>query len=118
LANVIEAAEWAKSHRDETFRIIAAETGTPEEITREAYGDTLPDSLVPDLSSDKVEAIVVQKKLLLDYGFLKKDFDVEKSLRVPLLSTRSDSCASARSLSPSIVVVQPMAVRLRATHEG
>ena len=25
LANVIEAAEWAKSHRDETFRIIAAD---------------------------------------------------------------------------------------------
>ncbi|MGD0117061.1 MAG: ABC transporter substrate-binding protein [Candidatus Binatus sp.] len=85
LANVIEAAEWAKSHHDETFRIIAAETGTPEEITREAYGDSLPDSLVPDLSVDKVEAIGVQKKLLLDHGFIKKDFDVEKFIaRGPL----------------------------------
>jgi ABC-type nitrate/sulfonate/bicarbonate transport system substrate-binding protein len=85
LANVIEAAEWAKTHRDETFRIIAAETGTPEEITRVAYGDTLPDSLVPDLSRDKVEAIVVQKKVLLDYGFIKNDFDVEKFIaRGPL----------------------------------
>lgn len=85
LANVIEAAEWAKTHRDETFRIIAAETGTPEEITREAYGDTLPDSLVPDLSRDKVDAIVVQKKLLLDHGFIKHDFEVEKFIaRGPL----------------------------------
>ena len=85
LANVIEAAEWAKTHRDETFRIVAAESGVAEEIALEAFGDHLPDQLVPDLSDDKVAALVSQKDFLLKHGFISRDFDIEKFIvRGPL----------------------------------
>lgn len=85
LANVIEAAEWAKTHHDETFRIVAAESGVAEEIAREAYGEKLPGQLVPDLADDKVAALVSQKNFLLDHGFIRKDFDIERFIaRGPL----------------------------------
>ena len=85
LANVIEAAEWAKTHRDETFRIVAAESGVAEEIALEAFGDHLPDQLAPDLSDDKVAALVSQKDFLLKHGFIRRDFDIEKFIvRGPL----------------------------------
>ena|SRR5271156_5498694 len=49
-----------------------------------------PDSLVPDLFVDKVEAIGVQKKLLLDHGFIEKDFDVEKFIaRLPVFGNHA-----------------------------
>jgi len=89
LTRVIEAGEWAKSHRDETYRIVAAESGVPEEIAREAYGDTLPDSLVPNLSPENVQALVSQKEHLLSHGFIKNDFDVDDFIvREPLLEAK------------------------------
>jgi ABC-type nitrate/sulfonate/bicarbonate transport system substrate-binding protein len=85
LANVIEAAEWAKTHRDETFRIVAAESGVAEEIALKAFGDHLPDQLAPDLSDDKVAALVSQKDFLLKHGFISRDFNIEKFIvRGPL----------------------------------
>ena len=78
LARVIEAGEWAKTHRDETFRIVAAESGVPEEIAHEAYGAALPDSLVPNLSDENVAAIESQKQHLLQRGFIRRDFDLEQ----------------------------------------
>jgi ABC-type nitrate/sulfonate/bicarbonate transport system substrate-binding protein len=85
LANVIEAAEWAKTYRDETLRIVAAESGVAEEIAVEAFGDHLPDQLTPDLSDDKVAALASQKDFLLKHGFISKDFDIEKFIvRRPL----------------------------------
>jgi len=46
--------------------------------------------LVPDLFVDKVEAIGVQKKLLLDHGFIEKDFDVEKFIaRLPVFGNHA-----------------------------
>jgi ABC-type nitrate/sulfonate/bicarbonate transport system substrate-binding protein len=78
LANVIEAAHWAKRHREETVRIVAAECGVAEEIALEAFGEHLPDQLSPDLSDDKVGALVSQKEFLLNHGFISKDFDIDK----------------------------------------
>jgi ABC-type nitrate/sulfonate/bicarbonate transport system substrate-binding protein len=85
LANVIEAGHWAKTHRDDTFRIVAAESGVAEETAHDAFGEALPDQLVPDLSDDNVAAIVAQKDFLLAHDFIKRDFDVEKFIaRGPL----------------------------------
>ena len=85
LANVIEAGHWAKTHRDETFRIVAAESGVAEETAHDAFGETLPDQLVPNLSDDNVAAIVAQKDFLLAHDFIKTDFDVERFIaRGPL----------------------------------
>jgi ABC-type nitrate/sulfonate/bicarbonate transport system substrate-binding protein len=78
LAKVIEAAEWTRTHRDETLRIVAAESGVAEEIALEAFGENLPDQLSPDLSDDKVAALDSQKQFLLRHGFISKDFDIEK----------------------------------------
>ena len=85
LANVIQAAVWTRTHRDETLRIVAAESGVAEEIALEAFGDGLPDQLSPDLSDDKVAALDSQKEFLLRHGFISKDFDIEKFIvREPL----------------------------------
>jgi ABC-type nitrate/sulfonate/bicarbonate transport system substrate-binding protein len=85
LANVIEAGHWAKTHRDETFRIVAAESGVAEETAHDAFGGGLPDQLVPDLSEENVSAIIAQKDFLLAHGFVKRDFDVEEFIvRGPL----------------------------------
>jgi ABC-type nitrate/sulfonate/bicarbonate transport system substrate-binding protein len=85
LANVIEAGHWAKVHRDETFRIVAAEAGVAEETAHEAFGEKLPDQLVPDLSDENVRALISQKDFLFAHGFIKRDFDIEEFIvRRPL----------------------------------
>jgi ABC-type nitrate/sulfonate/bicarbonate transport system substrate-binding protein len=78
LANVIQAAEWTRTHRDETLRIVAAESGVAEEIALEAFGENLPDQPSLDLSGDKVAALDSQKEFLLRHGFIGKDFDIDK----------------------------------------
>jgi ABC-type nitrate/sulfonate/bicarbonate transport system substrate-binding protein len=90
LANVLQAAEWTRTHRDETFRIVAAESGVAEEIALEAFGENLPDQLSPDLSDDKVAALDAQKEFLLRHRFISKDFDIEKFIvRGPLAEANS-----------------------------
>jgi ABC-type nitrate/sulfonate/bicarbonate transport system substrate-binding protein len=85
LARVIEAGRWAKTNRDESFRIVAAESGVAEETAHEAFGEGLPDQLVPDLSDENIAAIVSQKDFLLANGFIKRDFDIEQFIvRGPL----------------------------------
>jgi ABC-type nitrate/sulfonate/bicarbonate transport system substrate-binding protein len=85
LANVIDAAEWTRMHRDKTLRIVAAESGVAEEIALEAFGEGLPDQLSPDLSDEKVAALNSQKEFLLRHGFIARDFDIETFIaRAPL----------------------------------
>jgi ABC-type nitrate/sulfonate/bicarbonate transport system substrate-binding protein len=85
LAKVIEAGHWAKAHRDETFRIVAAESGVAEETAHAAFGEKLPDQLVPDLSDENVRALISQKDFLFAQGFIKRDFDIEQFIvRRPL----------------------------------
>jgi ABC-type nitrate/sulfonate/bicarbonate transport system substrate-binding protein len=78
LANVIEAASWAKAHPETTLRIVAAECGVAEEIAMEAFGEDLPAQLLPDLADDKVAALASQKDFLLRHGFISKDFEIER----------------------------------------
>jgi ABC-type nitrate/sulfonate/bicarbonate transport system substrate-binding protein len=86
LVNVINAANWAKTHRTETYRVVAAESGVAEETAYNAFGDSLPDQLLPDLADDKVAAIVSQKDFLLAHRFIKRDFDIERFIaRDPLI---------------------------------
>ena len=100
LANVLQAAEWARTHRNETLRIVAAESGVAEEIALEAFGENLPDQLSVDLSDDKVAALDAQKEFLLSHGFIGKDFDIEKFIvRGPLAEANSIINDSRRRLS-------------------
>ncbi len=85
LAKVIEAGEWAKSHREEVFRIVAAESGVAEETAHQAFGPSLPDQLVPNLSEANVAAIDSQKNFLLEHGFIRRSFPIEEFIaREPL----------------------------------
>ena len=100
LANVIQAAEWTRTHRDETLRIVAAESGVAEEIAQEAFGDGLPDQLSPDLSDDKVAALDSQKEFLRKHGFISKDFDIEKFIaREPLAEANRIVTGQSRLVS-------------------
>ena len=64
---------------------LAAESGVAEEIALKAFGDHLADQLAPDLSDDKVAALVSQKDFLLKHGFISRDFNIEKFIvRGPL----------------------------------
>jgi ABC-type nitrate/sulfonate/bicarbonate transport system substrate-binding protein len=90
LANELQAAEWTRTHRDETLRIVAAESGVAEEIALEAFGENLPDQLSVDLADDKVAALDAQKEFLPRHRFIGKDFDIEKFIvRGPLAEANS-----------------------------
>lgn len=78
LARVLEAAEWAKTHHDETVRVVAKELGVAEEFVVAAYGDKLSQQLDVDLSAENVAAIRLRKEFLLKHGFLPADFDLDQ----------------------------------------
>jgi ABC-type nitrate/sulfonate/bicarbonate transport system substrate-binding protein len=78
LARSIDAAEWASEHREEARRFIAANAGLPEELVDTAYSPEVHEQLGIDLDGRSVEALKVQKRHLLEHGFLARDFDVEQ----------------------------------------
>lgn len=77
LAHVLKAAEWAKAHRPETIRIIAAEQGVSEAVLDQTYGQSLNWELDVDLSDFRVAALRARKEFLLNRGFIRSDFDLD-----------------------------------------
>jgi len=77
LSVLIEAAEWAKTHRDEVANIVAKEVGRTPEDVHAGYGPALKDSFGLDLSPLRRTGLASQKDFLLATGFIRNDFDVE-----------------------------------------
>jgi ABC-type nitrate/sulfonate/bicarbonate transport system substrate-binding protein len=77
LARVLEAGEWARTHRDEVVRFTALELGVAEEFVVQAFGDKLAQQLEVNLSADNVAALRLRKQFLFEHGFLPQDFDLD-----------------------------------------
>lgn len=77
LAQVLRAAAWARTHRQEATRIIAAEVSVVEEWIPDAFDDSLFDNLEPSLRPDLVNALRVRKDFLLEHGFIQQDFSID-----------------------------------------
>jgi ABC-type nitrate/sulfonate/bicarbonate transport system substrate-binding protein len=77
VARVQEAADWARHNERETKRIIAAETGLPEELVDIAYGPDVHEQLGIDLSPANLAALQTIHDHLRGHGFLAAPVDLE-----------------------------------------
>ncbi|WP_165498290.1 ABC transporter substrate-binding protein [Siculibacillus lacustris] len=72
LVGVLRASAWARSHRAETARIVAAESGNAEELVEEIFGVGFADDLAPSLDDDRLEALARQGAFLAHHGFIPR----------------------------------------------
>lgn len=78
LAQVLRAAYWARTHRQEALDIIADEVSVATEWVPTAFDAKLIDNLVPSLDAPLVHALTVRKNFLLAHGFLPRDFPIDE----------------------------------------
>ncbi len=76
LARLLQAADWAKDHPEETVDQLARGYDVYPEILRDSFEDHAGGIQI-DLSDDKVEALRAQKDFLLKHQLIEKDFDFE-----------------------------------------
>jgi ABC-type nitrate/sulfonate/bicarbonate transport system substrate-binding protein len=74
----LRAAEWAKTHLDETLKVLQGETSGSAEAVAHTYRNGFHLSLHPDLDQERIELYRQQKDFLLLYGFLDRDFDFDQ----------------------------------------
>lgn len=76
LSRVVDVSEWAKKHEAETVAYIAKESGSTDEWVRKAYGYDIHLHQGTDLNPESIAALEGYKNFLLEWGFIKADFDV------------------------------------------
>lgn len=76
LTRVYDVAEWSAKHEAETVAYIAKESGSTDEWVRKAYGNDVHLHQGTDLNPESIAALEGYKNFLLEWGFLKGDFDV------------------------------------------
>ncbi len=78
LACVLRAADWAARNEHAAKRIIAADTGLPEELADYTFTPQVHRDLTVDLRPEWVEGLKVQHDHLLRHGFIEQaiDFDL------------------------------------------
>jgi ABC-type nitrate/sulfonate/bicarbonate transport system substrate-binding protein len=75
LARVEAIGAWAAEHPAEAVAYIARETGSTEQWVRYAYGQDVHKRLDTNLDEIAVAGLNAYKNFLLQWGFLKADFD-------------------------------------------
>ncbi len=91
---LFRAAEWASKNEDAARRAIAIETGVAEYWLNEGTGSDIAKRLTISLDNNLVKALEVRKKFLLDFGFLRNDFDIHEWIDSgPLTNAQSRSMA-------------------------
>jgi ABC-type nitrate/sulfonate/bicarbonate transport system substrate-binding protein len=76
VARVRQAADWARDHERETKRIIAAETGLPEELVDLAYSPKVHEELGIDLSPVNIAGLRTVHDDLLSRDFIAGPVDL------------------------------------------
>ncbi|MCB5187416.1 ABC transporter substrate-binding protein [Methylobacillus caricis] len=77
LSRIVQAGDWASAHEAETVAYIAKESGSTDEYIRKAYGNDIHLHQGTDLSPESIAALEGYKNFLLEWGFIKADFDVK-----------------------------------------
>ena len=76
VVQLVRAAEWAKRNKDAARRAIAIETGAAEYWLDEGCQPDVAHRLTFSLDEELVKALEARKRFLLEFGFMKSDFDV------------------------------------------
>ncbi|HLY56379.1 MAG TPA: ABC transporter substrate-binding protein [Stellaceae bacterium] len=90
VARVREAAGWAHDNEREAKRIIAAETGLPEQFVDHAYGPKVHQQLDIDLTPRRVAALQTLHDDLLSRDFLARPLDLDAFIDRRPLAGASD----------------------------
>ncbi len=72
LVTLLKSSQWASAHPSETARIVAAETGNPEELVEEIFGKSFANALTLTLSEDALDALDRQNRFLFENGFVQR----------------------------------------------
>jgi ABC-type nitrate/sulfonate/bicarbonate transport system substrate-binding protein len=73
---VLLAGQWAAENPREAVRYVANETFSSEDAVERAYGKNVGEHLRTDLEPSSIEALSDFKDFLLEWDFLRADFDV------------------------------------------
>ncbi|WP_206077463.1 ABC transporter substrate-binding protein [Massilia sp. HP4] len=78
LGVLLRAGAWARGHPDEVGRLAALENPgyTAQDVTG-ALGPSLHRSLTPALDPIRLAGLAAQKEFLLDWGFIRRDFNID-----------------------------------------
>lgn len=76
LSRIVDVADWSAKHEAETVAYIAKESGSTDEWVRKAYGNDVHLNQGTDLNPESIAALEGYKNFLLEWGFIKADFDV------------------------------------------
>ena len=98
LVSLFEAAGWARNNHREARRILAADTGNPEEFVDEIFGADFADRLRPTLSGEALAALSAQNRFLFENGFIPRIVPAEEWLvREPLEEALRIAAPAARA---------------------
>jgi len=78
VAQLVRAADWASQNEDAARRAIAIETGSAEYWLDEGCKPDVTKRLGMSLDENLVKALEVRKNFLLEFGFLRRDFDIRE----------------------------------------
>ncbi|OON63223.1 hypothetical protein B0920_07430 [Massilia sp. KIM] len=98
LGVLASAAYWARRHPEEVAALVAAENpGCTTAEVAGAHGASLHRGLLPSLSPLSVAGLTAQKDFLLDWGYIRRDFDVQQWIDPAPLA---EALAEQQSLPP------------------
>lgn len=73
----VRAGIWAKENYEGVMRIMPKAVQVSKEAFLKSYPADFHKHLVPEISSRGIEALEIQKKFLMQHGFIQNDFDVK-----------------------------------------
>lgn len=97
LASVLRAADWAARNEQEAKRIIAADTGLPEELVDCTFTPRVHRDLAVDLRPEWVEGLRVQHDHLLRHGFIRDAIDFSQFIDPAPLQRAQEILATENS---------------------
>jgi ABC-type nitrate/sulfonate/bicarbonate transport system substrate-binding protein len=79
LSVLVQAAGWARQHPDQVAPLLAPDNpGCSVQDVAGAHGASLHRGLLPSLSPLHLAGLAAQKDFLLDWGYIRQDFDVRQ----------------------------------------
>ncbi len=78
LARIVDVGKWAAGHASETLALLSAETGSPPEWVRYAYGSDVHLHLYTDLAQSAIGALDDFKNFLFQWDFLPRNFSINE----------------------------------------
>lgn len=78
VTQLVRAAGWASQNEDSARRAIAIETGSAEYWLDEGCGPDVAHQLAFSLDDELVKALEARKNFLLEFGFMRRDFDIHE----------------------------------------